>query len=213
MKSLLILLSLLFINPGVYSQDIRQHISEMDRLISVVPNHIGNKEHCDKLVRDLDDLSDDIEDNIKKDDDLSSDDIKNLKAILASAEAVEDFVRAVGNSSYGTGFLKEKQLRLVRELLNFSMTEMFTGKFCVNIYQVTIGGYKSLIVTKTGSNNILRIKAVFKSTVATATTTLEMGVVPNEYSRFWSSANDPSYRSYQITRVDCAAGSNNGFNF
>jgi hypothetical protein len=213
MRVTLILIAILFQSISLNAQDLQKYIDDFTDIVVKIPLVISEREQCDKTINILDDLSDDIGKVLNNNDDLNPEDIKNLKSTKTSAEALEAFLRTTGNSSYVAGYLKEKELSIVRQLLDFSIAEVYREMFCVNVYEVKFGSYVCLVAFKKGGNDILKIKAQIKSNNGKSTSKIDMGLVANQYRRIWSNADQLSIKSYVVTGVECLVTGKNNFGF
>lgn len=193
-----------------HAQDLQKYIDDFTAIVYEVPKTIYNRESCNKMISNLDDLSEDIEKVLNDNSDINPEDVKNLRSTKIYAEALEAFLRVVGNSSY-SGYLKEKELSIVRELLDISIAQIYTGRFCANIYEIKSGSYKCLAAMKKGGNDIFKIKAQITSNSGNTVAKMDMGLLANQYRRIWSNANQLSNSSYKITTVECTITGQNNF--
>ena len=70
-----------------------------------------------------------------------------------------------------------------------------------------------LVAFKKGGNDILKIKAQIKSNNGKSTSKIDMGLIANQYRRFWSNADQLSNKSYTVTYVECIITGTNNFGF
>lgn len=213
MRNILIAIILFAFPYGTLSQDLQRYINTLEGIAEKVPAQIHEKGDCDELIRDLDDLSDDLEEALKDTHEMHPEDFKNLKTALRYADVLENFLRAVGNSSYITWYLKESDIRLAKELVNFELAQVHSGKFCVNIYELSMGAYTCLLVYKKGGNDILNIKAQIASNQGRSLNKVDMGLTSNQYRRLWSNGDKLTVKDYNITEIKCSIIGSNTFGF
>lgn len=213
MKNTLIAIVLLTFPFKTIGQDLQKYINTLEDIVERVPTQIYQKDNCDALIDVLDDLSDDLEELLRDTGEMHPEDVKNLKSTLKYAGALENFLRTIGNSSYIAWYLKDSEIRLVSELIELQIIEIQSGKFCVDIYQLSLGNYICLLAYKKGGNDILNIKAQTTSNQGKTLNKVDMGLSANQYRRFWSNGDKITLKDYDIKDIQCSIVGSNTFGF
>ena len=200
---ILFISSLLLINSCLFAQDLQSYIDRFEDITDLVIPHISINNECDKMIKDLDRLNDDLEDILTQTSSMHPEDVKNLRWVRSHSNALEDFLRCVGNTSYVANYMTENDLQLVKEVIDFSITEVYAGKFCCRFFEVRVGEYISVVAFKEGANEIYSIKSTILSSMEKSTTTTEMGLITKKYRSVWSNGSNTRIKSYTIKAVDC----------
>jgi len=147
MKSSLLVISIFLFGFS----DLKESPNDFDNRLSDIVRkfklEIMDKDECEKQKRAADDLSDDIEDAIKNKDEYNSDEIIELKKLKMEAEAVEEFIAAVGNC--GNYIPSIKNFNLANKRVGASVSSIIKDRFCVDVITVAIGDYVAYL----GENN------------------------------------------------------------
>ena len=97
MKSILLITSIFIFNSFVLRESPNDFDYRLSDIVRKFKLEIMDKDECEKQKRAADALSDDINDAIKNTDEYNYDEIIELKKLEKEAEALEEFIAAVGN--------------------------------------------------------------------------------------------------------------------
>lgn len=209
MKKIILTVFLLVLVNSIFSQDLQSYINDFNNVIKEVPTQIYNSDRCDYLINDLNTLSENLKQVLNNSEQIHPDDIKALQWTKIHAEALEDFLRTVGNSRKVAWYMTEKQLDLVNDLFNVEVTEVYSQKFCCSLFEIKFENYICLLALKNGSNEIYNIKSKISSKISRSTLTTDMGLIVNRYRRLWSNGDDLSIKDYQILSIQCTLTGHN----
>ncbi len=192
----------LFIN-NIFSQDLQTYVNDFNDIVKETPKQISNRDRCDYLIKNISTLNSNLEHVLNNSEQIHPDDIKVLKWTKVHAEALENFLRAVGNSSNGMMYMTANQLTLVKELFSVGITEVYFEKFCCNLFEIKFDNYICVLAYKKGSDEIYNIKSKISSQTARSTSSMDMGLMVNKFRRLWSNGDDLSIKNYQIHSIQC----------
>jgi len=180
-----------------HSQDAENITSDFRSIAQNVPLALGNENECSNILRKNDDIKQQVEEAIKNDD-LTEDDKKLLNWTKKHSDALDAFIRTVGQSGYVANYLKESELNLVKDLFDVDFVEVFKEKnFCCKLYEYRVGNYVCLLAFKPGNSEVYTIKASILIKNGSSTTT--MGLETNRYRRIWSSSQNSAYKVISIS--------------
>jgi len=186
-----------------FSQIVDDYAGELRSIVRKIPDQISNKDDCDELIRLTSRLSDELDDAMKDIDNHDAEETRRLKEIQRHTDAIGNFLRTVGNTSGGVGFLKEKELSLVQEIMAVEMIRVFADKFCCDVFRIQYGQYKCLLGFIKGADQIYRLKIKVSSNKGRALTDLDRGLETNEYGQLWSNGDDICVQDYKILSIVC----------
>lgn len=102
--------------------------------------NIMDEDECKKQMAEVSSIVDDIEDDLKKHDEFNPDEIFDLKQIYKKADALEQYIGAVGHC--GNGFPTIDQFNIANRMVGGDVAEVSPGKYCIDVITVTIDKYK-----------------------------------------------------------------------
>lgn len=187
----------------VKSQTIEKVESNFNSLVRNIVLKIDNNEGCDESLNEIEEISDDIKTLLKDKSSLSAEDLGGLIAISTKCKAIENFIRTVGNTGRLGLFLSNKDLYVVKGLIEFDIYELTNYKFCAKVYEIRIGGYKCLLVNKAGIKEIFRIAVELSSKNNLSTMKSDFGTTANTYRAIINNAKDKNYGKYTIKSMTC----------
>jgi hypothetical protein len=203
-KLAFILFSILISIRG-QSQDLDKINNNLSYTISKVADNISSENGCRDLLNDIDDIKDDINELLENRNQLSSQDKEALKLNLIKCEALDNFIRTVGNTRSAKNFLSDKEMNLVRGILNFDIYELPKYKFCATVYQIQINDYICLLVKKSGYKEIFRVTAELVTSNGMSSSKLDFGVQANHYRGILNNVDNRDFGKYRIKSMTCVA--------
>jgi ElaB/YqjD/DUF883 family membrane-anchored ribosome-binding protein len=120
MRKYILIVFLLVFATNTFSQGLQYYIDEFDNIVKQAPTQIYNRDGCDYLINNLNTLNKNLEQVLNNSEQIHPDDIKNLRWTKNHADALEDFLRTVGNSGKVAWYMTEKQLNLVQRFIQCS---------------------------------------------------------------------------------------------
>ena len=198
---LVLLLHIAFVSfsHAQYLQNLR---SEIQNVIAAIPNSLSSKFDSQKLLNKCEAIQKDIDEALEEDEDLEVSDFKKLKEIRNQAKDLNNFIRAVGNTHYGTGLMSDQLLGRARALVNFDLSEISMGKFCINLYKFTIGKYYCVLGFNPSPYETYKINAVCKSRNGKSSFSSEFGLSPKFYRQLLNS--EDIVGDYFIKSINCS---------
>lgn len=208
-----IILSVLFFvfANNIFSQDLQSYIDDFDNIVKETPTKIYNTDRCYYLINKLNTLNENLKQVLNNSEQIHPDDIKVLKWTKVHAEALEDFLRTVGNSGKAAMYMTENQLSLVQDLFSVGITEVYSQKFCCSLFEIKFDNYICLLAFKKGGDEIYNIKSKISAKSGLSTSSMDMGLIVNKYRRLWSNGDDLTIKSYQILSIQCTLTGHNSF--
>lgn len=188
------------------AQNLQSLIDAFDEVVKDVPEKISTKGLCDNLLESNEEVRKNILKALEQEEDYHPEDVKNLRHTLGQSEALDDFIRMVGNHSYIPMYLSDVKLDAVKEFLDFELVEINSGMFCCKLFECRIGNYISLLAHKAGSGETFNVVAdIYSGNTATR---MNMGLFANKYRKLWSGKT----RTYKVTAVQCSKTGDSFFN-
>ena len=201
-KKLILLPCLLLLFLDTYSQDFLQYDRDVANIASQINVSISDENLCEDFIRLLDNIESDIEEILEENKSLPTDVIRSLKKTKAQSDALAAFLRAISAASNG-GFISRKQLGYVTEMVEFSIFEIYSEKYCINLFEIRVGLFKAIIAQQKESDKDLKIVAYIKSKGGLSSTKMEAGLAFSEYRQIWSNEDDLNNSDYEVTKIEC----------
>jgi hypothetical protein len=200
MKLTLIITSLLFLGFS----SLNKSPNDFDYMISDIArqfkNKIMDKDECEKQKRAADDLANEIEDALSKGNKYTSEEITILKKLKKEAEALEEFIAAVGNC--GNYIPSIEMFNLANRRVGASIISIIKGKYCVDIISVTIGDYVAYL----GENNSMKNYTVtykWKAPNGMNTGNGTMGLSKFSVRHIYDNRDKPSQKNITVFGITC----------
>ena len=124
---------------------------KLSNIVHSFRNEIMNKDECENLKRDTEDLVDEIEEAIAMDDEYTNYEIRELKNLKREAEAVEVFIASVGDC--GNYIPSIKEFNLANQRIRANASYLSKDKYCVDVILVEIGDYVAYLVENNTTKN------------------------------------------------------------
>ena len=159
-----------------------------------------DKDECEKQKRAADDLSDDINDAIKNTDEYNYDEIIELKKLEKEAEALEEFIAAVGNC--GNYIPSIKIFNLANKRVGASVVSIVKDKYCVDVISVTIGNHVAYLGENNSTNNYT-ITYKWKTPNAMNSGNGTMGLSALSVRHIYDNREKPIQKNISILGITC----------
>ncbi len=169
-------------------------------LINKMPTHIAFKTRCEQLKKDISNLNSNLDNSISNGD-YSPEDLKMLKGLKISCEAYENFVRAAG-SSESAGYISKDDMSKAARLFDFKIVEVFSGKYCVPIYEVQIRSYTCWLALNEG-NETKTVTIQYSTNKKGSTGKMQMGLMGGYYRSFKNNGEEPVVTKLDVAYINC----------
>lgn len=153
MKLLLVILSFPLLSFLTPQDSISDFDKQLNDLVADYKLNVFDTQKCQANSKKAGEIADKIED-AKNEEGVSKSDLKKLEDLKKEAEAIEDYILAVGNID--GGFETVEKFNLANNRIHGDVSTESSGKFCVDIISVTIGEY----VCYLAENNDSKITSV-----------------------------------------------------
>lgn len=146
MKFTFLLASLLMLSISPIKMDPGDFDTELSYIARKFKAEIMDEDVCEKQLRAVSDLLDEIEDAIEEEDEYSAAEILEFKKLKKEAAALEDFMGIVSGLGMYTSSIED--FHLGNRRVGASVARVVSGKYCVDVISVTIGEHVALSFAK-----------------------------------------------------------------
>jgi hypothetical protein len=192
-----------FINFAFRS--LNDYANDFDRKLSDIASDfkrdIFDVGKCVLLKNDAGDLSNDIE-TAMNEDEVSETEKTKLKALKIEANALENYISAVGD--FGTGYPTIDEFLLANKRVGGLIATISTDKFCMDIVSVTIGDYICYLA-QNNTETTLSLSYKWKSSDGMQLGNGTMGVYGKSLRQMYSNRNKPSVKRVSFFGLTCKA--------
>jgi hypothetical protein len=200
MKSILLITSIFIFNSFVLRESPNDFDYRLSDIVRKFKLEIMDKDECEKQKRAADDLSDDINDAIKNTDEYNYDEIIELKKLEKEAEALEEFIAAVGNC--GNYIPSIKIFNLANKRVGASVVSIVKDKYCVDVISVTIGNHVAYLGENNSTNNYT-ITYKWKTPNAMNSGNGTMGLSALSVRHIYDNREKPIQKNISILGITC----------
>ena len=180
---------------GTYAQS----FSSLEyRLATVVSNFKGGEE-CSALIRTTSILSEDIEEELYNLTLTPSQESK-LKRLQKETLAVEKFIAAVGGCR--RDMISMEDLHLANQRINASVSQVFSGKYCVDFIRVEAGEQVAYLAYNNRTKAI-KLDYKWKNHNASHTGTGNMGIIAQHMRNAFDNQSNRKVKSIGFSNVVC----------
>ncbi len=199
MKYLIILLSIPFFAFHTL------HISSTDfdvQLNAVVTDfklNIFDATKCEAASKRASDISDAIEEAMNEDG-VDKSERKKLEGLKKEAEALADYILAVGGIN--DGFETVEKMNLANSRVNGDISPVQKGDFCVDIISVTVGEYICYLA-ENNSSKIISVNFKWKGPSGTKSGSGTIKVFANSVHAMYNNRNDKEVNKVTFMGLNC----------
>lgn len=197
--ALLITTTLLFGSPFL-----RETPNDFDsKLSDIVRNFkvgIMDKDECEKQKRAADDLSDEIEDAIKEEDEHTPDELIKLEKLRKEAEALEAFIAVVGDC--GNYIPSIDMFKLANRRVRANVAISTKDKYCIDIISVNIGDFVAYLGENNSSKNYT-ISYKWKSLNGLRTGSGTAGLLKHSVRHIYNNRENSKQKNVSILSITC----------
>lgn len=173
---------------------------KLSDIVRKFKSEVMDKDECEKQKRAADDLADDIEDAIKNVDEYNSDEIIELKKLQKEAEALEEFIAAVGNC--GNYIPSIKNFNLANRRVGANVASIIKDKYCVDVISVSIGNYVAYLGENNSSKNYT-VTYKWKAPNGMNTGNGTMGLSQLSVRHIYDNREKPNQKNISVFGITC----------
>jgi hypothetical protein len=179
-------------------KDFEYKLSDIVRTFKL---EIMNEDECEKQKWAAGNLAEEIKNAIENTDKYTSDEIVELKKLKGEAEALKEFIMAVGCGNY---ILSIKNFNLANERVGAKVVNLIKDKYCVNVITVSIGDYVAYFA-ENNSTNSYTVEYKWKSPIPNGMNTGNgtMGLWGLSVRRMYDNREKPSQKNISIFEIIC----------
>lgn len=134
-----------------YAQSPYDFDSELSEIARSFRNEIMDEYQCKRLKGDAEDLANEIEDAMEEEEEYSADEMRQLRQLKKEAEALEQFIAAVGHCANYLPSISE--FHLANERVRADVSYVSKDQYCVDFVVAKIGNYVAYLAVNSSSNN------------------------------------------------------------
>lgn len=202
MKSLK-LLSLLLCLPFLSFTSINTSTEDFDTQLNAVvtdfKQNIFDQAKCEAASKKAGEISDAIEEALNEDG-VDKSERKKLEGLKKEAEALEDFILAIGDIN--GGFETVEKMNLANSRVKADISNVQKGDFCVDIISVTIGEFICYLAENNGSK-IISVNYKWKGPDGTKSGSGTIKVFPTSVHAMYSNRKDKGTKDIKFMGLTC----------
>src|SRR5690606_2719494 len=111
-----------------------------------------DEDQCKKLKDKAEAITEEIEELLKNPEDVSSEEISQLRQLKTEAKGIEDFIAVV--AGIGNALPKFKGFMEVNEKVGADIYRLSQYDFCVDVQVIEMGEYRAYLVSNNSINNV-----------------------------------------------------------
>jgi hypothetical protein len=161
--------------------------------------NIFDQQKCQAASQKAAGIADNISDAINEGD-LSKADLKKLEDLKKDAEAVEDYIMAVGNLD--GGFETVEKFNLANNRVKGDIGSVSNGKFCVDIISVSIGDFICYLA-ENNNDKITSVNYSWKSPAGAKSDSGTITVFAHSIGAMYSNRKDPKTNTVEFMGLVC----------
>jgi hypothetical protein len=173
--------------------------TQLTAIIADFKENIFDQKKCEADMTKCGDMSMSITD-ILNSGGLEKSEIKKLEALKKDADAVEDYISAVGDLS--GGFATTEKINLANTRVNGIISSVQKGDFCTDIISVTIGDYICYLA-ENNSSKIISVNYKWKGPGGTKSGSGTVQVFANSVRAMYSNRNDKETKDLKFMGLVC----------
>lgn len=199
MKYFLLLLAL----PFFSFVSLRESADDFDKQLNDVTadfkTNIFEKSKCTAASQKAGEISASIKDLLDGGD-IEKSEIKKLEGLKKEADALEDYITAVGDLD--GGFVTVDNLNLANSRVNGTISTVSNGKFCVDIISVSVGDF----ICYLAENNDSKMTSVtynWKGPAGTKSGSGTIQVFAKSVHAMYSNRDEPTVKEINFLALTC----------
>lgn len=201
MKNITLILLLLANGTNLYCQD-----PEVENYQDKIANQMQlfytycpvSEDKIEEVWKDLQEIKGEIEVYIKKGGHAKSD-YEAFVSLVNICETLDDYMICVGD--WNRFPIQRSTFDKGAELMQASSTYLFSGKYCVNLIELTMGNYKCLLAENRGSSTV---KVKYNFSTPTGKQTGEMGLSSGSVRVMINNRDCSEYEKIVVNSIECS---------
>jgi hypothetical protein len=172
---------------------------KLSNIASEFKYHIMDKDECESLVHEAGSVANDIDDALDNKDNYSSEEVIQYKELKKKAEALEEYLGAVGGGSL---MPTKEQFQMANSMVGGSVSVVSQGKYCVDFISVTIYNY---VVYLAENNTVVNYTVSYncKSLNGLNCRSGTMGLLAKSCRYIYDNREKPAQKSVTVYGVKC----------
>jgi hypothetical protein len=199
MKHLFLLLVAPFILFTSFRISATDYDAQLNEVVADFKQNIFDQQKCEAASKKAGDIADAIEEAMNEDG-LDKAERKKLEALKKEAEAVEDYILAVGDIN--DGFETVEKMNLANARVHGDIHEVQKGDFCTDIISVTIGDYICYLA-ENNSSKIISVNFKWKGPAGAKSGSGTIKVFAESVHAMYSNRNDKLVKDIKFMGLVC----------
>ena len=196
---LLLLLCLPFSSFNSFCISSDDFDAQLNTVVADFKQNILDQAKCEAASTKAGEISDAIEDALNEDG-VDKGERKKLEALKKEAEALEDYILAVGDIN--GGFITVEKMNLANSRVHAGISSVQKGDFCVDIISVSIGDYICYLAENNGSK-IISVNYKWKGPGGTKSGSGTITVFANSVHAMYSNRKDHGTKELTFMGLVC----------
>ena len=176
---------------------------ELSHIIREFKENVIDKDECEDLKRDADDLTDEIEEAINSEDEYTPDELSKLRILKKETEAIEDYISVVGNC--GGNSLSIDNFYWANRMVNADIVTVSKNIFCVDVFKLTLGEFVVYLL-KNNSQKNYKVKYNWETKSKMQSGSGEMGFANSlgvGVKSIYNNREYPENRNIKVFNITC----------
>jgi hypothetical protein len=174
--------------------------SELSDIARSFKNEIMEEYQCERLKGEAEDLANEIENAMDEEDEYSAEEMRQLRQLKEEAEALEEFIAAVGNCA---NYLPSRsEFHLANERVRAEVSYVSKDQYCVNIVVVKIGNYVAYLA-ENGSTNNYTVSYKWKAPGGMDSGSGTMGLPRSSMRHMYNNREEVNKKKISVYGVSC----------
>lgn len=199
MKHLFLLLALPFFSFVSFSISSADFDAQLNEVVADFKANIFDQQKCEAASKKAGAISEAIEETLNEDG-IDKGERKKLEALKKEAEALEDYILAIGDIS--GGFETVEKMNLANARVHGDITSVQKGDFCVDIISVSIGDFICYLAENNGSK-IISVNYKWKGPSGTKSGSGTVQVFANSVRAMYSNRKDKETKKVTFMGLTC----------
>jgi hypothetical protein len=199
MKHFLLILCLPFLSFTSFRISADDFDAQLNAVVVDFKQNIFDQVKCEAASKKAGDISDAIEEALNADG-VDKAERKKLDALKKEAEALEDYILAIGDIN--GGFETVEKMNLANSRVHGDISAVQKGDFCVDIISVSIGDFICYLAENNGSK-IISVSYKWKGPAGTKSGTGTVQVFANSVHAMYSNRKDKETKQITFMGLTC----------
>jgi hypothetical protein len=200
MLKTILIFSIFLLGSSIINKSTNDFEAQLNLIVRDFKMGIMDIDECENQKRNAGDLSDEIENAIKMNEEYTIDEINNFIKLKSEAEALEEYIASVGGC--GNYIPSIDNIKLANSRVGGSIANVSNGTFCVDIICVTIGNYISYLGENNSSKNYT-VTYKWKTLNGMNTGKGTMGLSKLSVRHIYDNRENPSQKNISFYGITC----------